>query len=508
MFCCDSSISRNSCIGGVEMSVFKKKSGDVAKEAGILFGNEMSRNMQKATNAAIDGMDLFKWKVETPIIQNGHFDTQKGNLFEYIEAAKFNVDASKKGMTARAVVTDTYDPGAAADILIKDNNSIVKEVQAKFSDSKHPAADSVSMQRKDKYYGMQRLIRKDDNYIDPATGKETTLLKKAKAISKDRAETEGNLYQKQYKDVHDNLTDELHYDKAKSGGTTLEEIKDAYENPKKYAQQFERKQVALEMKYTATSMAKASFVSTGIVSGINNMMAVWKEEKDISAAAKDITQDAVKGAAKGAATGVVSTAIRYEGAKNGVKLLSDSTAATVMAGGLIDGGVALLSYAKGEIDEEKLVEELVDTTAKATTTIFFTKAVTSIMGKAVNPILPFAVYTTASFVYTATKEIIKEANLQAEEYDRMTALLVESGRQIDEYNKQLQQRLANIEANQKRIMDEFLYSFNYNLSTGENYDEALLAIVRFAEQTGLSLQHVKFDDFSNAMKSKQTFILE
>ena len=61
-------------------------------------------------------MNLFKWKVSTPIIQNGNFDQQKGNLFEYIEAAKFNTDAASKGMSAKAIVTDTYDQGAAADI--------------------------------------------------------------------------------------------------------------------------------------------------------------------------------------------------------------------------------------------------------------------------------------------------------------------------------------------------------------------------------------------------------
>ena len=68
----------------------------------------------------------------TPIIQNGHFDQQKGNLFEYIEAAKFNADAASKGMSAKAVVTDVYDQGAAADILIKDGGRVQKEVQAKF----------------------------------------------------------------------------------------------------------------------------------------------------------------------------------------------------------------------------------------------------------------------------------------------------------------------------------------------------------------------------------------
>ena len=57
-------------------------------------------------------------------------------------------------------------------------------------------------------------------------------------------------------------------------------------------------------------------------------------------------------------------------------------------------------------------------------------------------------------------------------------------------------------------MNEFLTSFNYNLETGENYDEALLAISKFAEQAGISLQYLDFGDFSNAMKSKKTFVLE
>ena len=112
--------------------IIKKSSTDSAKTAGSLIGNAASQNAQNATNAAVDGMNLFKWKVSTPIIQNGNFDQQKGNLFEYIEAAKFNTDAASKGMSAKAIVTDTYDPGAAADILVKDGGAVKKEVQAKF----------------------------------------------------------------------------------------------------------------------------------------------------------------------------------------------------------------------------------------------------------------------------------------------------------------------------------------------------------------------------------------
>lgn len=82
------------------MSFFKKVVKDASKTTENLVGNMASSNAQNATNAAVDGMDLFRWKIGTPIIQNGHFDQQKGNLFEYIEAAKFNADAASKGMSA------------------------------------------------------------------------------------------------------------------------------------------------------------------------------------------------------------------------------------------------------------------------------------------------------------------------------------------------------------------------------------------------------------------------
>ena len=427
-----------------------------------LSGNMMSQNAQKATNSAVEGMNYFKAKVASPIIQNGDFAQGKGNLFEYIEAAKFNVDAAIKGSKLTAYVTDIEDPHAAADILIRKNHAVVREVQAKFSDSKQAAADSVAMQRKDKYTGMQRLIRKDDHYIDQATGKKTSLLQKAKEIAKNRSEIEGNIYQRQYKDTYENLTDELHHDNVSSGGTTLEELKAAYNSPDKYARQFEARAVAAEMKANAVNMAKASFVTTGIVSGINNLAAVFKDQKSLAEAIQSANSDAIDGAVRGAATGVVSTAIRYEGIKRGSMLLSDATASTVMAGGLIDGGVALLSYAKGEINEYELRERIVDTTAKSTITIFFSRAVTEAMGKAVNPLVPFAVYTTASYVFTATREIIKNANLEAEENERLTAILVESKKQVDDYNMKLRSQIAQFELSQRRMMEQFLNTFNYN----------------------------------------------
>ena len=489
------------------MSLFHKVTKDAASKVGTFIGDFASENEQRATNSAIKGMDLFKKVAEEK--HNVAFDQAKGNLFEYIEAAKFNQNAARNRSDLGAVVTAADGrPADPADIEIVKNGKIVRQIQAKFSDSKHAAADSVSMQRKQKYRGMQRLIRKENHYVDPAIGKETTLLKKAKSLAENRSGIEGNIYQEDYKDVTENLTDELHYGNVSSGGTTLDDLQRAYDNPNAYAGAYEKAQVAREIRASASNMAAASMVTGGIASGITNMFAVFNDNKELAEAFHDVGADAIKSGIRGGATGALSTVIRYKGVKAGSALLSDSMSATVMAGGIIDGGVALYSYARGEISAEQLRDELVDTTAKAATTIYYTKAVTAIMGASVRPFIPIAVYTTASYVIIATREIIRNANLNAVEYNCLAAILEESTRQTKEAHEEFFKRVQECEERQRVMLNRFIDAFEYNIETGENYDQALYAIVSFADEAGIALQHVKLEDFSSAMKSKQTFRLE
>lgn len=488
------------------MSVFDKIAKDSANQAGALIGNAASESARNATSQGIQGMDLFREVAEKK--RNVAFDKAKGNLFEYIEAAKFNTEAAKQASALKAVVTDSVGrPHDAADIEIMKDGGVVRQVQAKFSDSQNAAADSVFMQKRDKYTGMQRLIRKEDNYVDKATGESTSLLKKAKSLAQQRAEGNG-VYKEQYKDVAENITDELHHENISSGGTTLDEVRGAYESPVEYGNGFEKQQVKAEMKVSAKNMAAASMVTSGIVSGVMNMFSVFKDEKELTEALKDVGVDVAKSGVRGGATGALGTAIRYHGLKSGSSLLSDSTAATVMAGGVIDGGVALYSYARGEITPEQLRDELIDTTAKAATTVYYTKAVTAILGASVNPFVPMAVYTTASYIITCTREIIRNAKLNTEEYERLTAILEESTRATKEAHAEFAKHVAQCEERQRSILNQFIESFEYNIDTGENYDESLIAIVNFANQAGFALQNVNFDDFAQAMTSHKTFRLK
>lgn len=485
------------------MSIFKKTSKDVAEKAGTILGDAMSQNAHAATAASVEGMQMFSKGVE--LIGNRGFDKAKGNLFEYIEAAKFNREAANIGSAAKAIPTEYLgDPHAVADILIKENGKVVREVQAKFTNK---ASDAVFDQAGGqnghwgKYEGMARLVRKDSHYNE-----EGSLLDEAKKIAKARGDSRG-INAKHFKDVELNLDDETRYGDVSSGGTTQEEVQRAYDDPKQFSKDFRHQQLAQDIKQTSTNMAIGAAVSTGMVSSITNFFEVYKNEKELEDALIDITKDTGKAAVKGAATGAISTGIRYEGYKVGSKLLTDSTAATVMAGAMIDGGVALYSYAKGEISGKQLQEELVNTTCKASATIYFTKAVTAVAGTA-NPFLPIAVYSTASYVVTCTREILKNAELNVAEYQRLTAILESSTETLKEYREHVRENMALAAENQRRVMDNMLQTFDYNLETGENYDKALMSIVNFANETGIALQHADFNEFQKAMESTDSFVLE
>ena len=117
-------------------------------------------------------------------------------------------------------------------------------------------------------------------------------------------------------------------------------------------------------------------------------------------------------------------------------------------------------------------------------------------------------YKRQSYIITCTREIIRNAKLNTEEYERLTAILEESTRATKEAHAEFAKHVAQCEERQRSMLNQFIESFEYNIDTGENYDESLIAIVNFANQAGSALQNVNFDDFAQAMTSHKTFRLK
>ena len=102
---------------------------------------------------------------------------------------------------------------------------------------------------------------------------------------------------------------------------------------------------------------------------------------------------------------------------------------------------------------------------------------------------------------------VEQAELNAAEYDRMTALLKESTRLEQEYHRQLMDFMKQYEQQQRTRLNSLLDAFAYLADDDTNYERAVYAILNYADQTGLALQHGDFDAFRAAMCSEEEFVL-
>lgn len=486
----------------------KREKKSILGQISALLGNNKSKNVQVGTNKTIESMDLLKWKTER--IKNVGFQQAKGNLFEYIETAKLQRNlANQTGITYdKSPLTDVGkhmgglgENTAPDDFRFIHNNKIVGRGQAKFNNDTHKAAHNFV---NPKYKDMQRVAPVDQI---PEIESHLKRMYQNGEISKDMYQNAmDNL---QFTGLQDPITG------ISSGGTTTEEImflqgKDgrvSEEKVRTYVRKLEQNQFCKEIGETAKNSALAGTLTTGIVSGVENVYAVLEKEKDLDEALKDIGIDAVKGGVRGGVAGTLSASMRIMGVKNKIPVISDSISSTIIANSIIDSGVAIYAYTKGELNKEELGQALQDTTIKTTATIYYTKALGMAL-KSVNPFITMTIYSVASYTVTCTREIIENAKLKADEYRRIAVLLEESTKLMYEYRKEMNRYLSEYEEEQRKIFEGFLLGVDYDPKTGNGYEKTLDTIVTFAKKTDIYLQHTNFDDYCEAMISDKEFVLK
>ncbi len=472
---------------------------DSMNHAGAQWGNYVSSHAQDGTEVLHKGMELFLKKANQ--IENVGYEQAKGNLFEYIETAKINRNLANKGVNRHYEATDAKkawgglgEPHAPDDIRGFENGRVIARGQAKVNNNANATAGSDKGITNPKYEGMQRNVASDkyNEVIDAL----------------DQKYAKGEISQAAYEDARSNLRQALTDEKSgiTSGGTSTSELREAWEEPEKYVRKLEMKQYAHEIGNTTVNMAASSMVITAAITATQNMFEVFQNRKKLDEALKDVGVEVAKSGVRGGATGFLSSLLRIGGSKVSIPVISDGCVATTIAGGMIDCGVAIYAYAQGEIEAEQLKEELQNTAVKSAATIYFVKATQAVVGN-VGPFVPMAVYTVASYIVTTTREIIKNAKLNAAEHNRVAALYEEAAAQMKAYREQLEIQMKNYVREEKEMLRGLIDTFEYNLETGENYDQAIYAIVNFSNRMGIALQHVKMDDFKKAMVKDDSFVL-
>jgi hypothetical protein len=472
----------------------EKESKEQQLNSMVQFGTSQSGAFFSSSHTAgsdimLEGMSLLRTAAQQRF--QVHINTKQGNLFEYIEAAKFNANAALQGSSLRADVTDAKGfPHAAADIEIRKSNQLIRQVQAKSMVNATKATVKLSQP---KYRNMAKLVPK---------GQKVEVRRVANKASK-----RGNIYAKDYKDTVRNVTDELKSGSVRSGGTTYSENTEAARNPQWYAFKKEFGYVAKEAGSAGLHAAAAAGIVTAGMSGVKNAIAAARGKKSVEEALIDTGKDTVVSAARSGGTGVSGTMIRYGAAKVGIRSLAKSSVATAVAAGAIDVGVTVYSFAKGDISVEQAFERMGHTGTSTVSGVYAGAVAGLVFGPVGALVGSVAGYLVASNVYNSCISVLRHARLAEEEASRIVAVCEEACREMEAQRIEFEVFIQrNIRLREQDFVAS-LSSIDSGLLSGKP-EETTVALAGFAALLNHELQIGSFAEFDEfMMNSDETLVI-
>lgn len=459
----------------------KKESLDkTASLAASQAGAFASSQQTAATDAFFQGMDLFRQAAERH--HKVPHTISQGNLFEYIEAAKFNADAALKGSTLRAHVTAAEGaPTAAADLFIKNGDQVVREVQAKSSDHSawltHSLADS-------KYNNMQKLVPK---------GQEDRVRELAQA----RADT-GTLKANEHLDTVKNVTDELSHDGVASGGTSYKESRFATDDPKIYAAANELKFVAKEAGSAGLKGGVTGFVVGGAISVVSNAFALSKGNVTWKEAGQAVMTDAGKSGLRSGATGALGAVVRTGASKAGFAALSKSNVATAIAAGMIDVGVTLYDLVQGDISGEEAMEKVGQTGVSTISSIYAGAAAGALFGPVGMIVGSAAAYLVASQLFQACWSLAEHAKLSDERASQLLVWAEEAAQVMEQQRLEFENRVEETLQVRRSEFTNLFVNIDVGMVT-KDPSVTTRALTELVSMFGQKLQFASFEEFDRFM---------
>ena len=363
--------------------------------------------------------------------------------------------------------------------LIKDGDSIIREVQAKSMNRVSNLTDSLSH---DKYKGMQKLVPNDS-------------ASRVRELAEKRSQYNNT---DNYTDTAKNVTDKLNCNGIESGGTTYQENLWAAENPQLYAVITEAKYVAQEAVATGANAAIAGFIISGAISGVKNTIATSKGDISFEQAFSNTVKDGGRSALHSGVTGASGTVIRYGATKLGVKALSKSNVAVTLAASAIDIGASIYSFVKGEITSEELIEKIGQTGTCTTYSLYVGAVGGAVLGSVSAVVGSMAGYLIAASIYQSATAIFKEARLAETEAERVIAMCDVACQIMKEQRGEFKRLF---ELNFKSRCAEFDACFaamDVGLNSN-NYELATQSLGNLATFFGNKLQFESFEEFDSFM---------
>ena len=462
--------------------VERDRRDEMAGVAGAMTGAQMASKEAAASDVLRSGLNLFIKEAEAKAKVKP--EIKKGNLFEYILAAKFNLDAARKGSSVKAIVNAARGRRGPSDIDIVRNGETLVESQVKAGTSGY----EVWELSRPSYDGMQKIVPTE----------QVESVRKLARSSNYRPSDPRN-----YKDTEATVRGDLRHGPVSSGKITSSDLKSATQSPGRYAIKQNLLQMSQEVAVTSVHAAGAGVVMGFAESGIKN----FRRDIDGGQAAQNVITDAVKAGGRSGVTGALGAVIRNTASRGGLKVLSRSNVATAVAAGLIEVGVVVYDYAKGEIDSREAGERLGGTACGTASSIGIGAAAGLVAGPAGYVVGGIVGYLLSSQVYQSCLAVFKGARLAEEEALRVVALCNWAVRDLYGRRARFEEWVASCLGNRQATFDRCFTAIDDALLTNQP-DNCVRALGDLVSTCGQTLQFGSFQDFDRFMiKTKNPLIV-
>lgn len=471
--------------------------------AGGQAGAAASVSEAAGTEAMREGMEALR-KAAQNAGERG-VEQAKGNLFEYIETAKLNEELARDGSVFRAIVTAAKDqPHAPSDIDIYNQmtGEVVEEAQAKIGGVSYVAnvRDGLS---NEKYAGMQRVTASD-----VAPDVRETLRARLK---------NAGIYSENYEDTLENLESELRFRDSSSGGTPIDEAREAAEEPNRYAAKMEGKAVGRQAgKAGATGALVGGAVGAGVAvfkNGIGVYNGELTKEEAVKLTAKETGKSAARGGAAGAGGSVLSHAaaksagqVGNTGIACGLQTVSKSNVATAIASALVDVGCATYQFGTGNMSAEQYVQRLGRTGTATMSSMYVGASMGAAAGAIAGP--PGAVvgsltgsivgYMTATLTYESVIGVFQEAEQAQEEAERFARIACDAIQQMEAQRREFEEVLDEALKEKGQEIDR-CFDIVEAITLENDHAATVGAICELAGVFGKTLKFERFQDFDTFM---------
>ena len=478
----------------------------ISGNAGGILSTAATERLVDETRAAFEGTDVFRAIAE----MTGENPNRFGNLFEAIEAMKFNKAAASAGSALHADVTahptsdkvakDIHNP---ADIVTHGDGKRIGHQLGTNQTEYWPDAKLARKMKDPKYSGLRRVVP-EDRFERVLKNTEATKEPLAGVGEHQRTTEEAALY----KDSEANLRPGVEHGDIRSGGTSSQEITRAGENPEAYARAAELRQAMKDVSISAGAGAAVGGALSGAVATVHHLTRVRAGEMTKKEAGEAILKDAGKGALRGGVVGGAGAAIRIGAQKLGIAQLSKAAPATTLAALTVDVGVTVWGLARGELTLKEASGRLAESGAATCSSLFISAGVASVMTAPalVTGGVAFAGYLIGSACYQACRTVLKEARLAEEECARIEALKDEALVLLSEMEAEIDSTFERFISSRRVAFKECIGRVMETLDE-EMFEDNLVSLVGLAELTGTSLVLADFRTFDGFMLD-ETKVLE